>query len=195
MSDRTGELWVPARTGLLAAGAAACVLLAGCSSGASARQGAASPPPAAKVAQGATGHVGKLTITGSYVPQPASTDVAAAYLTIANTGSTSDTLVKVVSSVTSNVMAMTETSSGTTGSMTDLGRVTVPAHGTASFTPGHAHLMLQKPQRQLKQGERITLTLTFAKAGTVTLDVPVASITGSLDGGGKDRASMPGMGS
>jgi copper(I)-binding protein len=162
-------------------------LLAGCSSSAKHASGAASAP-----AGTAHGSIGDLTLTGGYVPQPASTDVAAAYLTITNSGSTPDTITKVTTSVTSNVMAMTETTKGGVGTMTDLSSVTIPAHGSVSLTPGHAHLMLQSPTRQLKQGDTVSLTITFAKAGTLTLTLPVVPITGPTLTGG-NMSGMPGM--
>lgn len=143
-------------------------------------------------------HVGDLTITGGYIPQPASPDVAAAYFTVTNSGSSADTLTKVVTSVTTKVMAMTETDSGATGAMTDLLKVVVPAHGSFAFTPGHAHLMLQNPARALREGDRVSMTVTFARAGTVVLTLPVLSVTGPAGGqsspaGTGGMSGMPGM--
>jgi copper(I)-binding protein len=131
-------------------------------------------------ASAATGHaaVGALTITGGYIPQPASPDVAAAYLTIANSGAVPDTVVKIVTDVTGSVMAMTETARGGVGSMTDLAAVTVPAHGRVALTPGHAHLMLDKPTTRLRAGQHVSLTITFARAGSVTLTLPVVPLAG-----------------
>jgi copper(I)-binding protein len=136
--------------------------------------------------------IGDLTITGGYIPQPASTDVAAAYFTVTNSGSTADTITKVTTSVTSNVMAMTETDKGSVGTMTDLSTVTVPAHGSVSLTPGHAHLMLQNPTRSLKNGDKVSMTITFRHAGTLTLTLPVVPLTGPAVPSG-NMSGMPGM--
>jgi copper(I)-binding protein len=119
---------------------------------------------------------GSLVVTGGYIPAPASPDVAAAYLTITNNGDIADRLEKVTSSVTKMVMAMTETDTGGVGSMTDLPDVTIPAHGSMQFVPGHAHLMLEKPE-PLEAGDQVALTLTFAHAGTVQLTLPVIPLT------------------
>jgi len=145
--------------------------------GASARRTApASGAPSAPGA--ATARIGELTISGGYIPQPASPDVAAAYFTVANAGATPDTLAKVTTNVATTVKAMSETDHGATGSMTGLGRVTVPAHGSFRFTQGHAHLMLENPTRTLRQGDRVVMTITFARAGSVTLTLPVVGLTG-----------------
>ena len=129
-------------------------------------------------ASSATGQarIGRLTIAGSYIPQPASPDVAAAYLTITNAGPTADTITRITTSVTNTVMAMNETDHGGVGTMTDLGPVVIAAHRTVSFTPGHAHLMLEHPATRLRAGEHVTFTITFEHAGRVTLTVPVQAL-------------------
>lgn len=104
------------RTVLLAAAAAAVWLpVAACSS---THNESARTPPATRVAATAVqARVGVLTITGGYLPQPASPDVAAAYFTITNAGSSSDTITKVTSNVAHEVIPMQETttSSGVDG--------------------------------------------------------------------------------
>lgn len=126
----------------------------------------------------AMAQLGELTITGGYIPQPASPDVAAVYLTVTDAGGAADRVTRVVSDVTTEVVPMTETDRGGTGSMTALSTVVIPAHGSFHFTPGHAHLMLEHPTRTLRQGDRVRLTITFAHAGTVTVTVPVVPTTG-----------------
>lgn len=128
----------------------------------------------------ATGHasIGALTITGGYIPQPASPEVAAAYLTIANAGGTADTITRITTNVTKAVMAMNETDGNGVGTMTNLRAVRIPAHGSVSLAPGHAHLMLENPTSRLRLGEHVSIAITFAHAGTVTLTVPVVPLTG-----------------
>ena len=130
----------------------------------------------------ATGHarIGALTITDGYMPQPASPNVAAAYLTIANAGATADSVIKVTSNVTKAVTAMDETDHDGVGTMTGLHTVRIPAHGRVSLTPGHAHLMLENPTFRLRAGQHVSITITFAHAGTVTLTVPVVPLSGPV---------------
>jgi copper(I)-binding protein len=132
----------------------------------------------ARTGDTASAHIGDLVITGGYIPAPASPDVAAAYLTIVNRGASPDTLVKVTTDVAHAVMPMTESSRGGSGSMTGLGKITIPAHGQFRFTPGHAHLMLERPKQPLAQGNQVRVTLTFSHAGTTRLTLPVVAITG-----------------
>lgn len=182
------------------AAAAAIVLVGGCaggggsSTGAAHASGSASMSVAPTPAGTATAHIGHLTITGGYIPQPASPDVAAAYFTVANSGSSADTLTRVTTDVTRSVMPMNESDSGATGSMTDLPRVRIPAHGSFRFRPGHAHLMLEKPDRALRKGDRVQMRITFARAGTVTLTVPVVGLTGPTVSMPATSSSMPGGG-
>ncbi|MEO9137582.1 MAG: copper chaperone PCu(A)C [Jatrophihabitans sp.] len=156
--------------------ATAAVSLTACSSDGGAAKNAA--PSSQAPAGTAHADLGDLHISGGYIPQPASPDVAAAYFTVTNDGSSADTLTRVTTDVTSNVMAMGESDHDGAGSMTDLSQVVVPAHGAFRFTPRHAHLMLQKPTRPLKAGQMVSMTITFTHAGTVRLDLPVVPISG-----------------
>ena len=173
------------------------VTVVGCSSDheSNASVSAATSAGAAEPGSNGTAHasVGDLDLTGGYIPQPASPDVAAAYLRVANKGSVDDSITKVVTSVTADVMAMTEVNSGGVGTMTDLSAVTIPAHGSVNLTPGFAHLMLENPTRTLKQGDTVSVTITFAHAGTVTMTFPVVPLTGPVISAG-NMSGMPGMG-
>lgn len=147
------------------------ITAAGCTSRSTAPHRSTRSPSATAT----TGHatIGALAITGAYIRQPASPDVAAAYLTITNTGATPDTITKVTTDVTASVMTMTETDHDGVGTMTNLDHLSVPAHGRVALTPGHAHLMLQRPSTRLRAGAYVDATVTFAHAGTVTIAFPV----------------------
>ncbi|MGB3147140.1 MAG: copper chaperone PCu(A)C [Paracoccaceae bacterium] len=49
----------------------------------------------------------------------------------------------------------------------------LPAGGDFAFAPGGAHVMLMGLRRKVAAGERFDLTLTFEKAGDLTLSVVV----------------------
>ncbi|MFG1827504.1 copper chaperone PCu(A)C [Microbispora bryophytorum] len=128
----------------------------------------------AAIAWVSTGHAGPmkisdLRVTGAYVPQPASPDVAAAYFTVTNSGNVPAVLTGVHTDVSD--MSMMHENTGTT--MTMLHSVTVPAHGTVAFSPGRYHIMIESPARALKQGDHVTLMLSFAKLGQITVTAPV----------------------
>ena len=49
----------------------------------------------------------------------------------------------------------------------------IPAGETVTLMPGGYHVMLMDLKRPLKQGETVTVTLRFEKAGAVTLPLAV----------------------
>lgn len=51
--------------------------------------------------------------------------------------------------------------------------ITVPAHGTLSFTPGSYHLMCMKPQSTVKVGGTVPVILKFADGTTMSADFSV----------------------
>ena len=53
------------------------------------------------------------------------------------------------------------------------GGIEIPAHGGHALARGGDHVMLLGLTRSLKQGDTITLTLTFEQAGDVVVQVPV----------------------
>ena len=55
--------------------------------------------------------------------------------------------------------------------------VPIPAGGRADLTPGGAHLMLIGLKRTLKPGETLPITLEFAKAGKVPVELHVEAVT------------------
>lgn len=149
---------------------------------------------------GASARIGALQIQSARIPQPASPDVAAAYLTIINTGSTADALVRVSTPAAASVsLHKTAESAGGVETMVPLTSLPIPADGTVSLTVGQMHLMLMNPARTLTAGETVPLTLTFRQAGTVKLVVPVIPLAGVGATPGTNEspagtADMPGTG-
>jgi hypothetical protein len=126
------------------------------------------------------GHIGDLTVLNAFLPQPASPSVAAIYLTVRNSGPDPDALVGVSTNSASSSMIMTENANGTMGMLNQL---RIPAHGQASLVPGHDHVMLEQPQSTLKLGQRVTVTLRFRRAGSLTIRVPVVPLSRIVSGG------------
>ncbi len=116
--------------------------------------------------------ISDLRVTGAYVPQPASPDVAAAYFTVTNSGDVAAVLTGVHTDVSD--MSMMHENTGTT--MSTLDTVTVPAHGAVAFSPGRYHIMIESPARALKQGDHVMLTLSFAKVGQIAVTAPVMPV-------------------
>jgi copper(I)-binding protein len=108
---------------------------------------------------------------------PPGAQVAGGYFTIVNHGSQADRLV----SVTSDISAKAEVHEMAVkdGVMTMRpveGGVEIPAGGKLELKPGGYHLMLMGLKQPAKQGESFPATLTFEKAGSVTVEFQVEAM-------------------
>jgi copper(I)-binding protein len=151
-------------TGALAGGAAvalaAAVGLGGCS------------------ATGTSAHLegpARLTVSGGYIPRPLLTDMAAAYVTVVNSGGSPAELTSVTTPLAAHVTL--HTTQGTT--MRQVTSLTIPAGGRLILGTGGDHLMLENLTRRPAVGDTVALTLHFAHAtpAAVTVDVPVRPTT------------------
>ncbi|MFJ9816015.1 copper chaperone PCu(A)C [Streptomyces sp. NPDC101151] len=115
----------------------------------------------------------EVSVSSSYMPQPVSADMAAGFLTITNKGGVKDEL----TSVTSDVAGQVTMHSTVGGAMEEQNSFAVPAHGQLVFKSGGNHLMFEKLKHKPAQGQKVTLKLTFAKSGPVTVEMPVKSAT------------------
>ena len=158
------------------AAAATCALGAGVIVvvGPSAQAGASYHGAPRQTATAAGTRLGALTVVKAFLPQPASPDVAAIYLTVKNSGARADELVSVSSAAASSSMLMTENANGTMGMLRLL---RIPAHGSASLVPGRDHLMLEQPRGTLDVGQHVAVSLHFRFAGTLTVSVPVVPLS------------------
>ena len=105
---------------------------------------------------------------------PPGAKVAGGYFTVVNHGSTPDRLM----SVTSDISAKAEVHEMAVkdGVMTMRpveGGLEIPAGGKVELKPGGYHLMLMGLKRPAKEGESFAGTLTFEKAGSVTVEFQV----------------------
>lgn len=98
---------------------------------------------------------------------------SAAYLTIVNKGSEADQLVSANSDVAKAVELHNVKMENDVMKMFQVPAIDVPANGKAELKQGSFHIMLIGIKRDLKVGEKVTLTLNFQKAGSVTFDAEV----------------------
>ncbi len=79
--------------------------------------------------------------------------------------------------------------------MYEYGPLTIPAKGKIELKPGNLHIMLMKLAAPLIEGEMFPITLTFEKAGTVTIDVMIDEPGAMGETGdamdGMDHSTMP----
>lgn len=113
--------------------------------------------------------------------------VGGVFLVLKNGGGTADKLVKAASPVAENVELHTHIKDGDAMRMRAVENIPVPANGQTALEPGGYHIMLIGLKQPLKEGDSFPLTLTFEKAGSVTLTVPVqrAGASGAPSGGHK----------
>jgi hypothetical protein len=115
---------------------------------------------------------------------PAGAMSGAAYMTLTNktqtadrlTGAASDVAAKVQiheMKVVDGVMKMREVAGG----------LAIPAGGSVALKPGSYHVMLMGLKKPLVAGQSFPLTLTFAKAGNISVTVPVEAM-GAMSGSG-----------
>ncbi|WP_328748665.1 copper chaperone PCu(A)C [Streptomyces sp. NBC_00285] len=114
----------------------------------------------------------RLSVSGAYIPQPVSADMAAGFLTISNSGAAKDELTSVTSG--DGDVTLHET---TGGAMEQVSRLPVPAHGQLVFKSGANHLMFDKLKRKPTLGDTVTVELHFAQSDPVVVKMPVKSAT------------------
>jgi periplasmic copper chaperone A len=140
---------------------------------------------------------GDLLITQAWSrATPGGAKIGVGYLTIENKGATPDRLTRASAEVAGKVevheMAMNN------GVMTmrplDKGLEIDPGK-TVKLAPGGSHLMLFDLKHPLNQGDQVSLTLQFEKAGEVKLSLDVQGIGAQAPAasGGKDVKKPDGM--
>lgn len=159
-------------------GAALLAVVVGCGSSGSGQRDAGAVATLSAGAKTGSADLGSLHIRGAYIPQQTAQDEAAAYFTVTNDGASADKLLAESTTAAMSVMLHETVENGGVGTMVDMSTLTIPAHGTATLSPAHEHLMIMQPAKTLTQGQTVVLTLTFAHAGSVSLAVPVVGLTG-----------------
>lgn len=154
---RPGPLTPGRRIGPLAVGLAGALALTGCGSGSV--SGSDSAPD--------------LSVGSAYMPQPVSDAMAAGFLTVTNDGGTADEL----TSVTSEAAGQITVHKSVDGTMREVDRLKVPAHGRLTLESGGNHLMFEKLKRRPEQGETVAVELRFAHSDPVTVEMPVKPAT------------------
>ncbi|HEV2502230.1 MAG TPA: copper chaperone PCu(A)C [Mesorhizobium sp.] len=121
---------------------------------------------------------------------PPGAKVAGGYLTIKNSGGEADRLVSIASDLSqkSELHEMAVKDGVMTMRKVD-GGLEVPANGKAELAPGGYHLMFIGLNRQPKQGEKFAATLTFEKAGAVTVEFDVEAVGGAAPKAHGDHAN------
>ncbi|MEU9207741.1 copper chaperone PCu(A)C [Streptomyces sp. NPDC048415] len=115
-----------------------------------------------------------LKVTGAYVRQPPTADMAAGYFTVTNTGRQPDRLTGVSSDDATSVTMHRTTAQNW---MEPVKAFTIPAGGRLVLRTGGDHLMLMGFGKKPTVGETITLRLRFAASDSITVRAPVKPTT------------------
>jgi uncharacterized protein YcnI len=144
---------------------------------------------AAKSAAAPTYRIGALVLDAPWIrATPGGAKVAGGYVKISNTGTEPDRLVggtfPFAAEVEVHEMGMTD---GVMKMRSLPNGLEIRPGASVDLKPGGYHLMFQKLQSPLKEGQTIKGTLVFEKAGTVEVEyrvMPIGSAGGGAGGGG-----------
>jgi copper(I)-binding protein len=118
---------------------------------------------------------------------PGNSKVGAGFMTITNKGSVADRLVSVTSSAAEKIQIHETQKQGGVTKMRELpDGLPIAAGKIVTLTPGGYHLMLIGLKVQLKQGDKVPITLNFEKSGKVEVVLDVQGI-----GAQKPSGAMP----
>lgn len=115
-----------------------------------------------------------LRLRGAYALPPFTDAPLAGFVRIINVGPVPDTLVAVASDIAERGL-LHGSDSTVGGGMADLTEIEVPRGDSVVLRPKGLHVMMEGLRTRPAVGDTVTLRLTFRRAGTVTLPLPVKS--------------------
>lgn len=113
-----------------------------------------------------------LSVTGAFSYAPPSGETVAVYFTIHNPGPAPDTLVHVNTPDAAGVSYHRSVTDGDLVRMESMSHLTVGPADSTVLSPGGLHLMLTSSRRRAP-GDTIHMSLSFSRAGTRVVLVPV----------------------
>jgi copper(I)-binding protein len=122
--------------------------------------------------------IGDLEISGAFSRATLpNAPVGAGYLTITNKGPSDDRLVSATSPVAGMTQIHEMKMEGDIMKMAELpDGLVIPAGGSVTLAPGGLHIMFMQLNQQLAEGTKVPVTLIFATAGTVDVELMVGGI-------------------
>ena len=124
---------------------------------------------------------------------PAGALSGAVYMTLDDKTNAADRLIGASSNVAAHVQIHEMSMVNGVMQMRQLANgLPVPAGQSVALKPGSYHVMLIGLKKQLTAGETFPLTLTFEKAGNISVAIPVKAM-GSMENSHGDMGKMNGM--
>jgi periplasmic copper chaperone A len=131
-------------------------------------------------------HLGELNITAPFTRATLpNAPVGGGFLTIENTGAEADRLISATSSVAGDTQIHEMSMEGDVMKMRELtDGLEIPAGQTVTLAPGGYHVMFMGLNQAFVEGETVTITLVFEKAGAVDVELPVLGAAADSAGHG-----------
>ena len=98
---------------------------------------------------------------------------AAAYMVIKNSGGSADRLIKAQCDAAKTTELHQTTMKDNVMSMQPVDGIDIPANGQVELKSGSYHVMLIDLTQELKLGDKVKITLTFEKSGSISVDAEV----------------------
>lgn len=141
--------------------------------------------PAAAHGEMAPIAIGDIAITGPFTRATLpNAPVGGGFLTLTNNGATDDRLVSASSPIARDTQIHEMAMEGDVMKMRQLvDGLVIPAGQSVVLEPGGYHIMFMGLTQALVEGETVPVTLTFEKAGTITIDLPVGTAAADAPSG------------
>lgn len=107
---------------------------------------------------------------------PKVANAGAGFVTIKNNTQVDDTLVGAEADISKTVELHTHIHDGDVMRMRKVDSIAVPAGGAAELKPGGDHIMFINLNKPLAEGDKVPVTLIFAKSGRQTIEMPVVGL-------------------
>jgi periplasmic copper chaperone A len=119
---------------------------------------------------------GNIVVTAAWArATPPGASVGAVYVTLENRGASNERLVSVASPAAKSAMLHETVEEGGISTMRESENAIAPG-ATLEMKPGSVHIMLMEITKPLKEGETVSVVLSFEKAGEVRVGAEVAPI-------------------
>jgi copper(I)-binding protein len=123
-------------------------------------------------------HAGDVMVSDAFARASATPAARAGvlYFTIRNNGAVADKLTAIETDAAQMAMLHENVEDNGVNSMRHIEALAIAPKDTVKLSPKKMHVMLMGLKAPLKKGEHFLVTLTFEKAGSVKVDVPVGDV-------------------
>jgi copper(I)-binding protein len=133
----------------------------------------------------------KIEVTGAWArPTIAKMRITAAYFHATLAGTGADKLIAAKTPLAGRAELHEHVMQGDVAKMRPVDAVPLAPGKPVVFQPGGYHVMIMDLKQALNEGDTFPLTLTFEKAGDVTVDVMVSKKGGGMGHGNMDHGNM-----